>query len=190
VLGVLPGLVALVQATEVVKLVTGIGEPLVGRLLLIDALRMEFHQFRLHKDPDCALCGEHPSVTGLVDYEGFCGVPALAAEADAVPEITATELAARRAEGRELLLLDVREPEEFATARIEGARLIPLAALEARQGELAAWKTRPVVVHCHRGGRSARAGRYLRERGFERVENLAGGIEAWSVTVDPEVPRY
>jgi adenylyltransferase/sulfurtransferase len=188
VLGVLPGLVALVQATEVVKLVTGIGEPLIGRLLQVDALRMEFQEFRLHKDPDCAVCGERPSVAGLVDYEGFCGVPAAAPEA--VPEVSAPELAARRAAGSELLLLDVREPEEHATARIEGARLIPLSALEARVGEIAAWRTRAVVVHCHRGGRSARACRWLREQGFERVENLAGGIEAWSLTVDPEVPRY
>ncbi len=190
VLGVLPGLVALVQATEVVKLATGIGEPLIGRLLQIDALRMEFHEYRLRKDPTCAVCGEHPSVTALVDYEGFCGAPAPDRQADPLPEIAPAQLAARLAEGRELLLLDVREPEEVAKARIPGARPIPLGELEARIAELAAWRQRPVVVHCHKGGRSARAVRWLREQGFERVENLAGGIEAWSVTVDPEVPRY
>ena len=190
VLGVLPGLVAMVQATEAVKLLTGIGEPLLGRLLHYDALAMRFREFRFEKDPACALCGETPSVTALVDYENFCGVPASAGDANDGEELSADALRALRTEGEEFLLLDVREPEEFATAHISGARLLPLAELEARLAELAAWKARRVVVHCHTGGRSAKACALLRAAGFENVANLQGGIEAWSLTVDPKVPRY
>jgi adenylyltransferase/sulfurtransferase len=187
VLGVLPGLVALIQATETLKLLAGIGEPLRGRLLQIDALSMEFREFRIQKDPKCPVCGERPTLTQLIDYEGFCGVgPA----AEAPRETTPAELHAARARGEELLLLDVREPAEHARARIEGARLVPLGALEARMEELADWRRRRVVIHCHHGGRSARACALLRERGFERVENLSGGIDAWSLTVDAGVPRY
>jgi adenylyltransferase/sulfurtransferase len=188
VLGVLPGLVAMIQATETVKLLTGIGEPLIGRLLQYDALRMEFEEFRVNKDPGCPLCGDAPRIRELIDYEGFCGVPAV--EARSVQEITASELAARRGRGEELLLLDVREPEEYARARIEGSRLLPLGELPQRVAELEEWRARPIVVHCHHGMRSARACELLREGGFQRVENLAGGIEAWSLTVDPSVPRY
>jgi adenylyltransferase/sulfurtransferase len=187
VLGVLPGLVALVQATETVKLVAGIGEPLVGRLLQVDALRMEFREFRLRKDPACPVCGENPTIRELADTEAFCGA---AAPEAAIPELPAAELRAALDRGEDLLLLDVREPEEFATARIEGARLVPLGELEARLGELDAWRERRVVVTCHLGMRSARAAQILRQHGFGRVENLAGGIEAWSLTVDPSVPRY
>ena len=187
VLGVLPGLVARVQATETVKLLAGIGEPLVGRLLQIDALRMEFREFRLRKDPACPVCGESPTIRELADYEGFCGV----GQPEAAPvEVSAAELRAALGRGEELLLLDVREPEEFAVARIEGARLVPLAELEARLGELETWRGRRVVVSCHHGMRSARGAQILREHGFGRVENLAGGIDAWSLTVDPSVPRY
>jgi adenylyltransferase/sulfurtransferase len=187
VLGVLPGLVALVQATEAVKLLTGIGEPLVGRLLQIDALRMEFREFRLHKDPACPACGERPTITELVDYEGFCGVPVVE---EGVPEVSAAAVKAALDRGEDLLLLDVRQPDEFATARIEGAQLVPLGELEGRLPELAGWRGRRVVVHCHHGMRAARAAELLRRNGFSRVENLAGGIEAWSLTVDPSVPRY
>jgi adenylyltransferase/sulfurtransferase len=187
VLGVLPGLVALIQATETLKLVTGIGEPLYGRLLRIDALRMEFEEFRVKKDPGCVLCGEHPTQTRLIDYEGFCGVPR---HAPAFGETSAAALSARRAAGERLLLLDVREADEVARARIEGATWIPLGELEARVEELAAWRGDTVVAHCHHGARSARACALLAERGFRRLENLRGGIEAWSLTVDPAVPRY
>ena len=188
-LGVLPGLVALIQATETVKIVTGVGEPLYGRLLQYEALRMEFHEFRVKKDAACPVCGPSPSITKLIDYEGFCGVPAEAPRA-AFGEVSAHSLAARRAAGENLLLLDVREPDEFETARISGSELIPLGSLDARIGELAAWRARPVVVHCHHGGRSAKACEKLVAAGFTRVENLAGGIDAWSLTVDPDVPRY
>jgi adenylyltransferase/sulfurtransferase len=187
VLGVLPGLVALVQATETVKLLTGLGEPLVGRLLQYDALAMTFHEFRLRKDPGCPVCGESPTVTELVDYDGFCGLPRTGAE-EPVPERSAVEVAAMRARGDRFLLLDVREPAEHERARIEGARLVPLGQLEARLGELTPWKDGTVVVHCKSGARSARACRLLHRHGFGDVWSLAGGIQAWSLTVDPDVP--
>jgi molybdopterin/thiamine biosynthesis adenylyltransferase/rhodanese-related sulfurtransferase len=189
VLGVLPGLVALIQATETVKILTGAGDPLYGRLLQVDALRMEFHEFRVKKDAACPVCGSAPSITELIDYEGFCGLPADTPRA-AFGEVSAHALAARRAGGEDLLLLDVREPDEWRTAHIEGARLVPLAALDAQLDALAAWRERPVVVHCHHGGRSAKACERLAAAGFRRVENLAGGIDAWSLTVDARVPRY
>ncbi|HEY8154969.1 MAG TPA: molybdopterin-synthase adenylyltransferase MoeB [Myxococcota bacterium] len=190
VLGVLPGLVALIQATETLKLLAGIGESLCGRLLQIDALGMEFREFRIQKDPKCPVCGEHPTLTELIDYEGFCGMPTRTESSVALRETTVSELQAARARGEELLLLDVREPSEHARAKIEGAKLVPLGQLEARLAELEGWQKKRVVIHCHHGGRSARACALLRGHGFERVENLAGGIDAWSVTVDPSVPRY
>ena len=186
VLGVLPGLVALIQATETLKLLAGIGESLAGRLLQIDALGMEFREFRIQKDPKCPACGEQPTLTGLVDYEEFCGMPT---QPD-LRETSVADLKRALASGEDLLLLDVREPSEHARARIEGARLLPLGQLEARLGELDAWRGKRVVVHCHHGGRSAHACLVLREHGFQRVENLAGGIDAWSLAVDPSVPRY
>jgi len=188
VLGVLPGLVAMIQATETLKLVTGMGDPLYGRLLRYDALRMEFDEFRLKKDPDCPVCGGQPSVTELIDYEGFCGVPAV--EAEAGPEVSAAEVSAARERGERFLLLDVRRPDEWEATHIEGAVLLPLDELEARVEELAEWRSGQVVVHCHHGGRSAKACALLRARGFEDVQNLTGGIEAWALTVDPSVPRY
>ncbi len=189
VLGVLPGLVAMVQATEVIKLLAGVGEPLIGRFLQLDALEMRFREFRFEKDPACPVCGERPSVTELIDYHGFCGVQPHAERA-ATPEISAAELAARLAGPEPPRLLDVREPAEWEIARIEGAKLVPLGELPDRVAELAAWKDRPVVVHCHHGVRSERACALLRDAGFADVQNLKGGIEAWSLTVDPDVPRY
>jgi len=187
VLGILPGLVALVQATETVKLLTGIGEPLVGRLLQVDALRMEFREFRLRKDPACPACGATPTIHELADYEGFCGVTR---DERPIAEVQAAAVKAALDRGEELLLLDVREPEEVARARIEGAALVPLGELEARLEELSAWRGRRVVVTCHHGMRSLRGAEILRGAGFARIESLAGGIEAWSLTVDPSVPRY
>jgi adenylyltransferase/sulfurtransferase len=188
VLGVLPGLIALIQATETVKLVTGVGEPLYGRLLQYDALRMEFNEFRVRKDPKCPVCGESPSVTELIDYQGFCGLPA-AGEAP-LSEVTAAEVRRRLDGGETLLLLDVREAAERETACIAGATWIPLGELASRASELEDWRNRPVVVHCHHGGRSARGAALLQEQGFSQVSNLTGGIEAWSLTIDPSVPRY
>ncbi len=188
VLGVLPGLVATIQATETIKLLTGIGDPLYGRLLRYDALRMEFNEFKLKKDSQCPVCGSQPTVTELIDYVGFCGMPA--AEGPEVPEVAAAEVHDALDRGDEFLLLDVREPDEVATARIEGSRLLPLGELEARMDELESWRQRRIVVHCHTGARSARACQALRAAGFRDVVNLAGGIEAWSLTVDAAVPRY
>ncbi|RIL05638.1 MAG: molybdenum cofactor biosynthesis protein MoeB [Proteobacteria bacterium] len=190
VLGVLPGIVALVQATETIKLLAGLGEPLVGRLLQYDALEMRFQEFRLQKDPACPVCGEAPTVTELIDYEGFCGMPAHDRGEAPVREKSAADVAAMPGRGDAFLLLDVREPDEFAKARIDGAQLVPLGELEGRVGELAAWKDRTVVVHCRSGARSARACKLLAQHGFTDVWNLAGGIDAWSLTVDPDVPRY
>ena len=189
VLGVLPGIIAMIQASETIKLLAEIGTPLIGRLLLFDALAMEFNEFRLSRDPACPICGEKPTIRELIDYDGFCGLPA-GGEQVAVPATTAVELAGKRERGDDLLLLDVREPDEVERARIEGARGLPLGELESRLGELDDWKERPVIVHCHHGGRSERAVRTLLAAGFTSVENLDGGIEAWSLTVDPEVPRY
>jgi adenylyltransferase/sulfurtransferase len=190
VLGVLPGVIALIQATETIKLLTGIGEPLLGRLLLYDALAMRFEEFRLDKDPECPVCGPSPTVTSLIDYEGFCGVPAHDRSEAPPREKSAVEIAAMRARGEAFLLLDVREPGEFAKARIEGAQLLPLGEIEARAEELAKWRDGTVVVHCKTGRRSAKACAMLAALGFRDVWNLAGGIEAWSLTVDPQVPRY
>jgi len=190
VLGILPGTIAMVQATETVKLLTGIGTTLAGRLVIYDALSMEWNEFKLQKDPDCPVCGENPSVRELIDYDGFCGLPSAEERRKAPPSLSASDLAVRLARREPLLLVDVREAHELERARIEGAVWIPLGELESRLHEIAEWKDRPVVVHCHLGGRSARACRMLAEHGFGRVENLEGGIEAWSVTVDPSVPRY
>lgn len=191
VLGILPGTIGLVQATEAVKLITGLGQTLIGRLLHYDALDMAWREFKMKKDPDCPICGDEPSLTALIDYEGFCGMPAREGEArDEVVQVSAASLRAEREADSELFLLDVREADEVETARIEGAHWIPLGELEARIGELIPAKDKPIVVHCHHGGRSEKAVRLLHERGFEGARNLDGGIEAWSLTVDPSVPRY
>jgi adenylyltransferase/sulfurtransferase len=190
VLGVLPGIIATVQATETVKLLTGIGNPLIGRLMLYDALAMEWNEFRLKKDPDCPICGTQPSITELIDYQGFCGFEPIDADAPELVQTRAADIHARIQAGEDLLLLDVRELDEWETTRIEGATLVPLGELEARSAELAEWRDRPVVVYCHVGGRSAQACEKLMRAGFTRVENMDGGIEAWSLTVDGRVPRY
>jgi molybdopterin/thiamine biosynthesis adenylyltransferase/rhodanese-related sulfurtransferase len=189
VLGVLPGIIALVQATEAIKLLSGIGEPLIGRFLHYDALTMAFDEFRFKKDPDCPICGEAPTITELIDYEGFCGVPAVA-EQPAWTEISASGVDALRQAGEPFLLLDVREPAEYAKAHIDGAVLLPLGELASRLPELEKWRGGRVVAQCKSGGRSARACDQLAAAGFRDVSNLVGGIDAWSLTVDPDVPRY
>ena len=188
VLGVLPGIVAMIQATEALKLLSGVGEPLIGRFLRFDALEMEFSTYRFAKDPRCPVCSAEPKVRELIDYQGFCGVGG--AEHEPVREIPAIEVKRIAERGDPFLLLDVRDAGEFEKARIEGSVLVPLREVEARLGELEAWRERRVVVHCHRGGRSAKACRILRRAGFADVSALSGGIEAWSLTVDPGVPRY
>jgi adenylyltransferase/sulfurtransferase len=187
---VLPGVIGMLQATEVIKLLLGRGEPLVGRLLVYDALSLEFRTFKISRDPDCVVCGPNPKITAPIDYEAFCAASAGTRSGPSVPEITAHELALRLSRPDPPLLVDVREPWEDEAARIPGARLMPLGALEGRLGELEAWREKPIVIHCHHGGRSRKACELLLGRGFARVENLAGGIDAWSQQVDPSVPRY
>jgi len=184
VLGVLPGLIGVIQATEVLKLVLGAGDALIGRLLLVDALRMQFRTLRLERDPECPACGTRTLQT-LIDYEAFCGIRG---GEDAVPEIAPHELAARFAAGERPLLLDVREPREWEMARIEGARLVPLGTLAGAIPSLD--REAEIVVMCKSGVRSANAARQLRDAGFRRVLNLAGGIKRWSADVDPRVPTY
>jgi molybdopterin/thiamine biosynthesis adenylyltransferase/rhodanese-related sulfurtransferase len=189
VLGILPGAIGTIQATETVKLILGIGEPLVGRLLLYDALGMSFREMKLRKDPNCPVCGENPSVTELIDYQEFCGIPQANAQAtaDEVPEITVQELKKRLDNGENLSVLDVREPHEYEVANI-GARLIPLNELPERLAELD--RDAPLAVHCKTGGRSARAVKLLQETGFQNAFNVEGGITAWSEEIDPSVPKY
>ena len=186
VLGVLPGIVGTLQATEALKLILGLGDSLIGRLLHFDALKMKFREFNLRRDPECPVCGEHPSIFSPIDYEMFChGAPDPTA---AVPQVDVHELQERMNSGRPCTLLDVREPFEFEMARIEGANLIPLGELPARHGELD--RTQEIFVFCHSGIRSERAAEFLRSVGFAKVSNVAGGIDAWSEEIDSNVPRY
>ena len=189
VLGVLPGLVGTIQATEGIKLILGVGESLVGRLLLIDALTMRFRTVRLRKDPNCPACGTH-EITELIDYDQFCGVApeVTVASTNEIPEITPTELADRIRRGDDIDLIDVREPHELNIARIPNVRLIPLGTLAAALPSLDS--SREAVVICRTGARSGRAVQQLRAAGFRRVWNLAGGIHRWADEVDPKLPKY
>jgi adenylyltransferase/sulfurtransferase len=191
VLGILPGLVGVMQATEVIKLILGKGEPLVGRLLLIDALSMRFRELKLRKNPDCPVCGTHPTVTQLIDYQQFCGiVPETPQEKNlknGIPQITVKELKARIDAGEDVQLIDVREPYEQQIAQI-GGKLIPQNDVPNRLAEID--REREVVVHCKSGGRSQRISEFLQQQGYTRVANLAGGITAWSDEIDPKVPKY
>jgi sulfur-carrier protein adenylyltransferase/sulfurtransferase len=188
VLGILPGLVGVMQATEVIKLILGAGEPLIGRLLLIDALGMKFRELKLRKNPDCPVCGTHPTVTKLIDYNEFCGIRGEEKPVGTgVPEIQVEELKRRLDAKEDLFVLDVREPNEYQICNI-GGHLIPLNDLPNRVHELDS--SREIVVHCKMGGRSAKAVAFLQQSGFTKVHNLAGGITAWSDRVDPKVPKY
>ena len=187
VLGVLPGLVGVIQATEAIKLLAGIGEPLIGRLLLVDALAMKFRTLKLARDPLCPACGTR-ELTALVDYEQFCGLGEQATHDDEIPSVTPAELAERLARGEDVDLLDVREPQEWAIGRLPNARLVPLATLPGALATLDC--SRDVVVYCKGGTRSAKAAATLRAAGFRRVWNLTGGILRWSSDVDPSIPRY
>jgi adenylyltransferase/sulfurtransferase len=189
VLGVLPGVIGTLQATEALKLLLGRGAPLRGRLLVYDALAMEFREFKIPRDPECAVCGDSPTISEPIDYQAFCAAAATE-QPSSVPEIHPLELKARLDAGEDLLLIDVREPFETELAAIENARPIPLGELGDRLAELEAYRDRPIVVHCHHGGRSRSACELLLTRGFEKVENLATGIEGWSLQVDPHVARY
>ena len=181
VLGVLPGVIGTIQATEAIKLILGIGEPLIGRFLVYDALKMRFRDLKLRKDPDCPICGSHPTITGLQEYAAVC-TPASSTG------MTVTDLKARIDAGSAPFILDVREPAEAAICRIPGAVLIPLGELPGRLAELD--PSAEIVVHCRSGARSARAVALLREKGFARASNLAGGILNWIKDIDPAMSRY
>jgi len=189
VLGVLPGIVGTIQAAETLKLIIGKGEPLVGRLLLFDALAMKFRELKLRKNPDCPVCGTHPTQTKLIDYAEFCGIRGEEAPVTAtnVPEITPRDLKARLDRGDDLYILDVREPHEYQICNIDG-HLIPLGELARRVNELDS--SREIVAHCRSGKRSAEAVQFLQKAGFRKIWNLKGGILAWSDEVDPSVPKY
>ncbi len=189
VLGILPGLIGVVQATETVKLILGQGQPLIGRLLLYDALAMSFREMKVRKNPRCPICGPNPSIRGLIDYQQFCGVaPVAAANQAELAEITALDLRGLLASSEPPLLLDVRNPEEALICRIEAAVLIPLPELPARLHEIN--RRRPIVVHCKSGKRSAKAIELMNAAGFSRLTNLQGGILAWIKDVDPSLPSY
>src|SRR5713101_2793289 len=188
VLGILPGLVGVMQATEVIKLILGKGEPLIGRLLLIDALNMKFRELKLRKNRDCPVCGTHPTVTKLIDYNEFCGIRGEEKSvANALIDMQVEELKRRLDAGDDIFVLDVREPHEYQICDI-GGHLIPLNDLPGRVHELDS--SREIVAHCKMGGRSVKAVDFLRQSGFTKVHNLAGGINAWAERVDPKLPKY
>ena len=190
VLGVLPGVIGIIQATEAIKLILGAGQPLVGRLLLYDALQMRFRELKLRRDPECPICGDHPTIHALIDYDQFCGVVPAHTQptAGGVPEVTVEELKAKLDRGEDVHVLDVREPNEYQICRIAGSTLIPLGELSNRTAELD--RDRELIVHCKMGGRSAKAVALLQERGFTRARNLTGGILAWIDRVDPSQSKY
>ena len=190
VLGVLPGVIGLIQATEVLKLALGAGNSLLNRLLLYDALEMKFRELKLRRDPQCPLCGENPTITGLIDYEGFCGIPPQQAQDSMHPdEVTVQEL--KQALDNPKLgikVIDVREANEHQIARIEGVTLFPLSQLAQRASELN--PEQPYYIHCKMGGRSMKALEFLRQQGFKSLKSVRGGITAWSNEIDPSVPKY
>jgi sulfur-carrier protein adenylyltransferase/sulfurtransferase len=188
VLGILPGLLGVIQATEVIKLILGSGDPLVGRLLLVDALGMKFRELKLRKNPDCPVCGKNPTIKKLIDYQEFCGIRGEEAPAEVTTsEMQVEELKQRLDRGDDLFILDVREPHEYQICNI-GGHLIPLGDLPRRVNELDTSKE--IVAHCRSGVRSAKAVNFLRQAGFKKVHNLAGGILAWADRVDPSMPKY
>jgi len=188
VLGILPGLVGVMQATEAIKLILGSGDPLIGRLLLVDALGMKFRELKLRKHADCPACGKHPTITKLIDYQEFCGIRGEEAPVEeTMSEMQVEELKARLERGDDLFILDVREPHEYDICNL-GGHLIPLGEIPSRVHELDT--SREIVAHCRSGVRSAKAVNFLRQAGFKKVHNLAGGILAWADRVDPSMPKY
>jgi adenylyltransferase/sulfurtransferase len=192
VLGILPGMIGIAQATEVVKLILGVGEPLVGRLLLYDALAMRFRELKLRRNPECPVCGDHPTIKELIDYQQFCGIPHEEPAASTTnvsgTEIDPLEVKAKLDRHDDFVLIDVREPHEYQICKIPGSKLIPLGDLPKRVNELDS--SVEIVAHCKSGMRSAKACDFLRQAGFRKVKNMKGGILAWSDTVDPTVPKY
>jgi sulfur-carrier protein adenylyltransferase/sulfurtransferase len=191
VLGVLPGIIGVLQAIEAIKLILGLGDSLIGRLVSFDALKLRFREFKIRKDPKCPICGEHPTIHELIDYDQFCGIPQADAEAEKemdVPTITAVELRKKFDRHEKFVLVDVREPYEYDICNIPGSKLIPLGELHARLSELDS--ADDIVLHCKVGSRSAKALKILQEAGFRKLSNLRGGITAWADEVDPSVPKY
>ncbi len=192
VLGILPGVIGVLQAIETVKLILGIGDPLIGRLLLFDALKMRFKEMRLRQNPDCPMCGKNKTITGLIDYEQFCGMPAregpVQQTGPTVPEITCLELKKKIDSKKPFFLLDVREPHEFQISKITGSTLLPLGELPKRWSEIP--QDKEIVIHCKAGIRSAKALLFLQQQGYQKMLNLKGGIDAWSEEIDPSQPRY
>jgi len=191
VLGVLPGIIGVVQAIEAIKLICGIGDPLIGRLIHFDALKMKFKEYKLRRDPKCPVCGDNPTITELIDYEQFCGIPQAAAakaEEEPVPEITPQELKARLDRGDKFVLLDVREKFEADICSIPGSTLIPLPDLPSRMSELDS--ADEIVLYCKIGPRSAEAIKLLKEAGFHKTFHLPGGIDSWADEIDSTMPRY
>jgi sulfur-carrier protein adenylyltransferase/sulfurtransferase len=190
VLGVLPGIIGLIQATEAVKLILGLGDSLAGRLLLYDALAMSFRQIGLKKDPRCPVCGNNPTVTELIDYNEFCGAPGASqtSEENGHMEISVTEVKSKLDNDEDFVLIDVREQAEYDMCRIIGSKLIPLSEFEVRMSEIP--KDKELVIHCKMGGRSAQAQSALLEQGWENVLNMTGGINAWALEIDTDMPQY
>ena len=201
VLGILPGLVGIIQATEVIKLILGIGEPLIGRLLLVDALGMGFRTLKLRKNPDCPVCGTHPTVTELIDYDQFCGIekptdsttplerPQEITDVEGIPQITVKQLKARQDAGENPFVLDVRDPHEYPIVNL-GVPQIPLGSLEQRLSEIPVPKDVEIITHCKSGARSQKAAVILKQHGYTNVKNLQGGILAWADQIDPTMPKY
>ena len=188
-LGILPGLIGVIQATEAVKIILGAGETLTNRLLLYDALHMRFRELRLRRDRNCPVCGDHPTVTKLIDYQEFCGVrPMTSQPTPAEGAVDALELKQKLDRGDNFTLIDVREPHEYQIARIPGAKLIPLGELPKHLSEFD--PNSEIVAHCKTGGRSQKAVDLLKQNGFNNVRNMTGGITAWSDKIDPTVPKY
>jgi molybdopterin/thiamine biosynthesis adenylyltransferase/rhodanese-related sulfurtransferase len=194
VLGILPGIIGVMQATEAIKLIIGKGTPLIGRLLLYDALQMKFRELKIRKDPNCPVCGPNPTITELQDYEYFCGIGSDTkldvGEEDTGPvrQATVKQIKEMLDEGRKVTLLDVREPQEWDITHLEGAKNIPLGSIPERMNELDT--ADDIVVYCHHGTRSAQAIKFLKKMGFEKLQNMAGGIDAWAINVDKDMPRY
>jgi sulfur-carrier protein adenylyltransferase/sulfurtransferase len=195
VLGVLPGIIGVIQATETLKLITGVGEPLIGRFMIYDALKMKFRELKLRKDPECPVCGTHPTVTELIDYEQFCGLrpevdlsEVVGADVANSWDISAVELKKKLDAGEAPLIVDVREPTEYQINRIAGSTLIPLGELPRRYQELP--RDREIILQCKTGARSSRAQDFLKSVGFDKVKNLKGGIRDWIDKVDPSQPKY
>jgi adenylyltransferase/sulfurtransferase len=190
VLGVLPGIIGTIQATEILKLALGRGTTLVGRLLLFDALDMKFRELKLRRDPECPVCGEHPTIRELVDYEMLCGIKQETKNNDMHPDEVSVQDVKRALDDPKLgiKVIDVREPDEHQIAHIEGAMLLPMSSLQQRFTELD--PNSSYYIHCHSGGRSMRALQFLRQQGFKSLKSVAGGITAWSDEIEPGVPKY